>query len=97
MSDCKLCDEGMPIKKYLDGSLRHFDGLAAWHVCTSSKLSKQEMAARHTRLGWMEKNQLEVSQWHCSACEKIFHYANDENDYRMPNFCPECGRKNLRA
>jgi hypothetical protein len=31
--ECKLCAEGMPLKEYLDGSMRHFDGLMAWHPC----------------------------------------------------------------
>lgn len=30
---CKLCAEGMPLKKYFDGTIRHFDGLMAWHRC----------------------------------------------------------------
>jgi len=30
---CKLCDEGVPLKKYFDGSYRHFDGLMAWTRC----------------------------------------------------------------
>jgi hypothetical protein len=30
---CKFCAEKIPLKKYLDGTLRHFDGLMAWHVC----------------------------------------------------------------
>lgn len=30
---CKLCSEGMPLKKYFDGTMRHFDGLMAWHRC----------------------------------------------------------------
>jgi rRNA maturation endonuclease Nob1 len=44
----------------------------------------------------MERNQLDISQWSCEACAKIFHYANDEDDTIYPAFCPECGRKNLR-
>lgn len=34
MSDCKLCQVGMPLRKYLDGSMRHFDGLSSWHPCS---------------------------------------------------------------
>jgi hypothetical protein len=50
-----------------------------------------------TRIGWMEKRLLDVSQWACPECEKIFHYLNDTDDFLPPKFCPECGRKNLRA
>lgn len=50
-----------------------------------------------TRIGWMESNEHCVSQWSCPACEHIFHYLNDTDDTLPPKFCPECGRKNLRA
>lgn len=52
------------------------------------------MKPDETRIGWMEKGSMEVSQYHCPVCDKIFHYANDT---KRPQFCPECGRKNLRA
>lgn len=30
---CKLCAEGIELKRYFDGSMRHFDGLMAWTEC----------------------------------------------------------------
>ena len=54
-------------------------------------------APNETKIGWMERCSLEVSQWSCPSCKKIFYYLNDHNDELPPKFCPECGRQNLRA
>lgn len=60
--------------------------------------SYRASAPNTTRLGWMEKREdLCVDQFHCPSCEKIFYYVNDTDDTLPPKFCPECGRKNLRA
>jgi hypothetical protein len=50
-----------------------------------------------THLGLMETNELVVGQFACSACSKIFHYADDDNDSYPPKYCPECGRGNRDA
>jgi hypothetical protein len=49
-----------------------------------------------TRLGWMERNNIEASQWHCEACTKFFSYEGEHDTPVGPPFCPECGRINAK-
>lgn len=42
MSICKLCVEGIPLKKYFDGRMMHFDGLMAWTACTDALAEGQQ-------------------------------------------------------
>lgn len=35
-STCRFCAEGMPLKRFFDGRMMHFDGLSAWTKCLNS-------------------------------------------------------------
>lgn len=50
-----------------------------------------------TRIGFMEKRELETLQLNCPACKAIFYYVNDTDDSLPPKYCPECGRRNSAA
>jgi hypothetical protein len=47
-----------------------------------------------TKIGFMEKVQVDALQLSCSQCSAIFYFVNDVDDQLKPKFCPECGRKN---
>lgn len=50
MTRCEYCEQGFPLKRWLDGSLRHFDGLMAWHRC-----AKHTVAAAHNNPSPLQK------------------------------------------
>lgn len=54
--DCRLCAGGIPLKKYFDGRMMHFDGLMAWTACTAESRMTQ-----HDRLELINET---VSQLH---------------------------------
>lgn len=39
MTKCVGCEAGFELKRYLDGSIRHFDGMMAWSECTNQRVS----------------------------------------------------------
>lgn len=58
---------------------------------------KKPLAEGLTRIGWMERNQIEASQFHCEACSKCFRYEGEEDAPQGPAYCPECGRANVKC
>jgi hypothetical protein len=59
---CKLCREGIPLKKYFDGSMRHFDGFMAWTKCESAYVRTQSRAFVS---GFKAAIELAAQQAHC--------------------------------
>ncbi len=85
MSDkhCNLCKDGVPIKRYFDGTFKHFDGLMAWTDCAELREQTQAACAAarleeakwwHWRLGVADFNDnvfREEAQLHVTELEAL--------------------------
>ena len=49
--DCKLCAEGVPLKKFFDGRTMHFDGFMAWTKCSAPTPVKEAPPLEDSREG----------------------------------------------